>query len=555
MTRKVVVTLTILMMVGSAVGYKRGTAPSLRYIDKIEANVPNLGNPTPLITPCDTFEPSAPDIRALLGSPGKNVAVKGDTVVAISGEYSGDPANIFNGVKAYYSFDGGNTWQSFYLSTTLCRRIYPGVIWPDAAGIQWTGSPSPLFFWHEARIEGGVYQPSKVYIAWDILWPSGIFWVIELPLSEEHNVWLPSADARGDMIVVTAFGFQSGLGFAWISNDGGNTWTIDTLSTTLTMDSPIPRIGSIPNYITAISEVYTSYPWGEALVPYFFESTDGGETWTAYNLWELAHGGNVPYDSCMGGWWYVYDYVLGAGDRPLIVWKYEKGQLEYGDVWFYKPTAGGPGNWQNWTYQLLVGNGNGDPIATQPYITIDPNTGMIFIVYNAYFILGGDTNNHIGVLGSEDEGTTWSLDTIWPGFDPFEEEAAELPVYSPSFNGLIPLHVTFCDRNLAPGDPLLHSGALAISVKENAYKLSSKSILLNVKKVDKDILVNFSLPYPSNVDISLYNLAGEKIATIYKGNESSGTIKYRASHLTKGVYFVKLLSSAGNSTAKLLLLK
>jgi len=554
MVRKMAVILTI-VMVGSAIGYKRGTAPSLRYIDKIEANAQNLGNPTPLITPCDTFEPSAPDIRALLGSPGKNVAVKGDTVVAIAGEYSGDPDNIFNGVKAYYSFDGGQTWQSFYLSTTLCRRNYPGVIWPDAAGINWAGSPSPLFFWHEARRVGGVYQPSKVYIAWDIAWPSGIFWVIELPQSGDYNIWLPSADARGNTIIVTGFGFQSGLGFCWISNDGGNTWTIDTLSTTLAMDSPIPRIGSTPNYITAISECYITYPWGDVLVPYFFESTDGGETWTAHNLWDLAHGGNVPYDSCAGGWWYVYDFVLGPNDKPLIVWKYGKGTREYGDVWFYKPTAGSPGNWQNWTYQLLVGNGNGDPVATQPYITINPETGWIFVVYNAYFIVGSDTNNHIGVLGSKDEGTTWFLDTIWPGFDPFEEEAAELPVYSPSLGNTIPLHLTFCDRNLAPGDPLLHSGPFAISVKENAYKLSSKLILLNARKMDKDILINFSLPYPSNVDISLYNSIGEKIATIYKGNELSKEIKYNVSNLGKGIYFVRLTSSAGNSIAKIFLIK
>jgi hypothetical protein len=542
-------------MVGSAMGYKIGRAPAINRIDKIDANTQNLGNPTPLITPCDTFEPYAPDIRALLGSPGKNVAVKGDTVVAIAGEYSNDPDNIFNGVKAYYSFDGGNTWQSFYLSTSLCRRAYSGVIWPDAAGISWAGSPSPLFFWHEARREGGVYQPSHVYIAWDIAWPTGIFWVVELPYSADHNVWLPSADAKGDTIVVTGFGFTTSQGYVWISTDGGNTWTIDTLFPDLQMDSPIPRIGSTPNYLTAISEVYTTYPWGEALVPYFFESTDGGQTWNKYNLWELAHGG-VPYDSCMGGWWYVYDYVLGPNDRPLIVWKFGTGTHEYGDIWFYKPTAGGPGNWTNWTYQLLVGQGNGATVATQPYITIDPITKAIFVDYKAWFIQGTDTFPHIGVLGSKDEGTNWPIDEIWPGFDAFEEEATELPVYSPSSAGVVPLHVTFCDYNLAPGDPLLHAGPFNIvSIDESSYKISSKSTLLNVKKVNKEILINFSLPYPSNVDISLYTSTGEKIATIYKGNEPSKTIRYMISNLANGIYFIKLSSPSGNSTAKFVLIK
>lgn len=560
--RKIIGILTICMMVGALGALEHAKAPDAKKVSYIEASTDNYEPPSgPFITPADVIEPNAPDIRALLGTPGKNMAYKTpDTLVCITGEYSGDPTNFFNGVKAYYSFDAGVTWSPFYLSTSVVRRIYPGVIWPDVAGRTWTGSPSPLFFWQEAYVSGGAYQPSPVFIAWDVLWPLGIFNVIELPNSVNRDVWLPSGDAKGDTIIVGACNIFTDLyNYYWLSYDGGNSWVVagDTWLEP-GISGPIPRIGQTPGYMCALGNVYDDvhYPWG-AYVPYFGESMDAGQTWTWYSLWDLAHGGNAPYDSCAGVWWYTYDIVLGEGDLPLIVVKYGKGNLEFGDVWFYKPTSGGPGNWQNWTHQLLAGNGNGDPIATQPTISIDPISKNIFINYIAYFIVGTDTNRHVGFFQSADYGNTWVRDTIWPGFDAIEEEAPELPVYSPSDAGVSNLHIPWCDYNFnTPTDTIFHSVfPVTVGIKETSYKPSFKSVTLVLKNTGKEVIIRFALPHEGNVSLSLYNATGRKVAELYKGSALSRTITYKVDGLADGVYFIKLNSSAGNKTAKFILTK
>ena len=117
------------------------------------------GSPGVCLSPRDPVD-STSDIRALLGTSGRNIAVLGDTVVIIFPNPSGDADNIFKGPSVYYSFDKGHTYQKFTLSDSVARRIYSGVIWPS----NWS---SPLFFWNFARREGGSYVPSPVFIAWD----------------------------------------------------------------------------------------------------------------------------------------------------------------------------------------------------------------------------------------------------------------------------------------------------------------------------------------------------------------------------------------------------
>lgn len=189
--------MLLFLTAGTGMG-KWAVAPPYKALDRMEGAFVGGGGK---ITPCDTVG-SVPDLRAALGTPGKNIAVRGDTVVVIYGPPSGDPDNIFLGVRAAYSFDGGHTFSFFDLSISNVRRIYPGVIWPE----NWDSS---LFFWQEIWKESGVYLPSKIFVAWDLYFPNGIFDVEELPHSEEWDVWLPSVDASGDTIIVFAINVTS----------------------------------------------------------------------------------------------------------------------------------------------------------------------------------------------------------------------------------------------------------------------------------------------------------------------------------------------------------
>jgi hypothetical protein len=70
--------------------------------------------------------------------------------------------------------------------------------------------------------------------------------------------------------------------------------------------------------------------------------------------------------------------------------------------------------------------------------------------------------------------------------------------------------------------------------------------------------INYQLPSGSQVDLSIYNLLGQKVATLVSEKKAAGSYKveWNASSFASGVYFYKLETNAGFvQTKKLILLK
>ena len=69
--------------------------------------------------------------------------------------------------------------------------------------------------------------------------------------------------------------------------------------------------------------------------------------------------------------------------------------------------------------------------------------------------------------------------------------------------------------------------------------------------------MNFSIPISGNTTLTIYNVLGQKIATLVSKNLSAGSYKYKfdASNLTSGVYFYKLQSNDYSQIKKMMLLK
>lgn len=69
--------------------------------------------------------------------------------------------------------------------------------------------------------------------------------------------------------------------------------------------------------------------------------------------------------------------------------------------------------------------------------------------------------------------------------------------------------------------------------------------------------INFGLKRAGNVEISLYNILGSKVATIFNGYKDSGihSVNFDGSQHSSGVYFYKITSNDFTQTKKMILEK
>lgn len=69
--------------------------------------------------------------------------------------------------------------------------------------------------------------------------------------------------------------------------------------------------------------------------------------------------------------------------------------------------------------------------------------------------------------------------------------------------------------------------------------------------------IRFALPKSSNVELSIYNMLGEKVKTIASGIMNAGEhkVSFNAANLSSGVYFYKLTTESNSSIKKMILMK
>jgi hypothetical protein len=69
--------------------------------------------------------------------------------------------------------------------------------------------------------------------------------------------------------------------------------------------------------------------------------------------------------------------------------------------------------------------------------------------------------------------------------------------------------------------------------------------------------INFGLKNPGNVEISVYNILGNKVATLVNGYKPAGrhSVVFNASSLSSGTYFYKIITNEFTLTKKMLMLK
>jgi len=122
-----------------------------------------------------------------------------------------------------------------------------------------------------------------------------------------------------------------------------------------------------------------------------------------------------------------------------------------------------------------------------------------------------------------------------------------------------------CD-NIPPNNgyeirPRYRTDFIQLTSIENSNSVQALSFKLNQNypnPFNPSTIISYQLPITSDVDLSIYNLLGQKVATLVSEKQDSGiySLEWNAYGFSSGVYFYKLQTTQGFiETKKLILMR
>ncbi|MCD6277289.1 T9SS type A sorting domain-containing protein, partial [candidate division WOR-3 bacterium] len=106
------------------------------------------------------------------------------------------------------------------------------------------------------------------------------------------------------------------------------------------------------------------------------------------------------------------------------------------------------------------------------------------------------------------------------------------------------------------GGLAVYSGGTGIE-EENDEKVEIGTMKVYSNPFTGIAQIRYSVPKDMNVNIAIYNLLGQKVATLVNGNKKAGyyTVTWDGSKLSAGIYFIKLKAGSFKQTEKIILMK
>jgi hypothetical protein len=361
------------------------------------------------------------DSRSLLGPAGKNICVcsHGDVIAVMYGPPS-DPYDAnqpFNGVYVAYSTDSGATWNHYgpHNQVSPLRRIYPAV---DGCDNFCTESGNLFFVWQEGQVG---YDPTNVFAMVDENIPALPSFSPPTMLPGDIDGWMPCIGVNPDdnsHVMITAWSYLldgNRANYAWLSTDGGYTWT-DTIRITPEIN-PSCNVGA--GHFRWGTGDYAFFTYHDTYMdanqyPHYVETTDGGYTWSKPAV--------LPAITSAQFWWHELDCEV-VNSRPFAVHN-DIGESGIMQLFYPDPMdPGSPGNW-NWTVLDVTAVGSGDfshagttwTISVIQYPSISSyciySYEVIVVSYKANFEInpppaGWTDGNYLGGILSFDGGDSW----------------------------------------------------------------------------------------------------------------------------------------------------
>lgn len=523
---------------------------------------------------------SVGNIRAVLGSQGKSIAVSGggEAIAVIYGEPTGDPNNTMR-VKVAYSLDGGSSWTTYGPFSGDARRIYNDI----AATPDFDANPGELWFCFQENTQG--YADGQISIMIEENLPSApSFSVPIIPTNAQPPAiypWEPSCVVAPDdptNVIATAWSYLSNgneWAYIWISNDGGYTWSDSIPLDHVTADGACGALTAGPGgwlgYTT--QEYYVFSGTDSTPYPYFYESTDGGYTWST-----AAPITVFPANTASQYWWHEIDCLYIDGDVWVI--HNDIGVGGTGGPHVAKAT-GSPGSW-TWTLwsQDVVGADSfwvADTLfyaapSQYPSLAYDAASGMIAAVCKYNYYIGDNvtwaTHNgaHVGAMWTTDGGSTWEVSQplstantggiIWEDWN--ATEAADMLVP----NGNHPyVHTVWVHEDPATeAGELYHETAAMGTFPHGVDDFGSGLVSVYSFSVTPSVTSNicraaFNMPASGNVSLKVFDVSGRLVENVFSGRASGAQeFSINTSQLANGAYFVMLETEQGTIAQKVITL-
>ena len=142
----------------------------------------------------------------------------------------------------------------------------------------------------------------------------------------------------------------------------------------------------------------------------------------------------------------------------------------------------------------------------------------------------------------------------YPGWTVYNETNSGLP-----YNRVLAIAIDASGNKWIGTDEgglAVYSGGTGIE-EENHEKVEIGTMKVYSNPFTGIAQIRYSVPKDMNVNIAIYNLLGQKVATLVNGNKKAGyyTVTWDGSKLSAGIYFIRFKAGKYNKTLKAMLMK
>jgi Secretion system C-terminal sorting domain len=443
----------------------------------------------------------------------------------------GDPCVLYNNSGdlffAHLSYPNNGHWID---RIVVQKSLNNGFTWTDGIGIGYRMAPIVQDKeWLAVDNSNSVFR-DNIYLAWT-----------------EFDEYGSSSIEDSSRI---RFSRSTDGGSIWsepikISDKGGNCVDDD-----LTVEGAVPTVG--PN-----GEVYISWSGPEGIV--FDKSLDGGESF----------GNDVFVTDLPGGWAFDIPGISRCNGFPItscdisqspywgniyINWSDQRMGTNNTDIFFIKSEDGG----ETWADIITVNNDNTERHQFFSWMSVDPLTGFIYIVfYDRRNTVGVETEVYLAK--SDDGGDTFenfkiSESSFFPNSTIFFGDYTNIAAY----DGIIrPIWMRMDDSKLSVWTALINDSELTNVESEQNLDISFSLFQNYPNPFNPTTIISYRIPKQMYVEIEVFDILGRQIRLLEQGIVASGVheIEFDATESNSGIYFYKITAGNFVQSKKMILIK